>query len=364
MDGDSIFNELAADWGGDDGSELGSAVGDRSRSPTLCPGRSRPPRLLALTSSAWRPAANGRPRRARPRRARFPAPPGNGSAVGDDGSSAASENTRRFTADPSYMGQFSSIAVFAQESCLWAFLESLDMMSNWKDNMQCDIRSDLGDKRLWMFRFWRGTYNDDELKNHYNRTVSDMKTYINVVPDGLKLRLLHDVPARPSASNSLPLTTNAQFTFLGMLSKYNFEYRRPFPMQRNAPTLDVWHRTVVGARQPLAQAAVNDMMAPCFLVPEIEGTFEGQDDTLYVDWIAPMSSMMARLQSAVGDDNQYALFRDVLGINFPCFCYFLKDDFTARQIEEAWLQCPVIRRAKTSRGSTGGGRPSRGCRWK
>ena len=96
MDGDS--NELAVDWGGDDGSESGSAVGDRSRSPTLCPGRSRPPqRLLALTSSAWRPPAR---LNRRPRRARGPAPPDDGSAVGDDGSSAVGENRSRFFRAP------------------------------------------------------------------------------------------------------------------------------------------------------------------------------------------------------------------------------------------------------------------------
>ena len=87
-------------------------------------------------------------------------------------------------------------------------------------------------------------------------------------------------------------------------------------MERNAPTLDVWHRTPVGAVRPLAQAAVNDMMAACFLVPEIRETFEGQDDNLYVDWDDEMSSMMARLQSAVGDDCQYVLFREVLPIRF------------------------------------------------
>ena len=142
------------DWGDDE-----SAPGD-SRSPTPRR-RSRSPRQLALQ---WYPV-NHHTRRTR-------------SAVGD-------ENTRRFTADISYLGTLSWFAVFAQGSRLWEFLESVDMKANWNDNRQGvargEVASDLGDKRVLLFRFWHGTYDDDQLRKHYNLTMSDMKNFMNCI---------------------------------------------------------------------------------------------------------------------------------------------------------------------------------------
>ena len=67
------------------------------------------------------------------------------------------------------------------------------------------------------------------------------------------------------------------------------------------------------------------------------------------------------LKSAVGDP-PCALFREVLGTNFPCFSYINMFDFTAAQIEEAWVTLPVLRRAKNSRG-THAGRQNKNWEW-
>ena len=87
---------------------------------------------------------------------------------------------------------------------MWEFLESLDMKANWNDNRQGvargEVASDLGDKRLWLFRFWHGTYDDDQLRKHYNLTMSDMKNFMNCISERYKLRLLDDVPKRPFSS--------------------------------------------------------------------------------------------------------------------------------------------------------------------
>ena len=44
--------------------------------------------------------------------------------------------------------------------------------------------------------------------------------------------------------------------------------------------------------------------------------------------------------------------RTVLAINFPALCHLFGNDFTARQLESAWLNMPLVKRSKPNRGTT------------
>lgn len=56
---------------------------------------------------------------------------------------------------------------------------------------------------------------------------------------------------------------------------------------------------------------------------------------------------MAR--SAVGDVF-FHYVREVLAISFPAFCWMLRDDHTADEIETAWVYMPLVRPGKSNRG--------------
>ena len=259
------------------------------------------------------------------------------------------------------MGQQRWPGVFGSASHFWDYVECLDMSETWIS--YSNSSSAVGEEGTMIkstFRFWHQTYSDSDLLNHYKRSVTEMKDYINESPTGTFGRLLDDVPERPSASEGRPLAASKRYEFLGLLAKYNLEYRRPYPQERNAMSLDRWHKMDLG--RPLAawaKTSIEKMMAPYFRVPEYPQTLAWWD----VDWDAEITSMMVPLKSAVGDP-PCALFREVLGTNFPCFSYINRKDFTAAQIEEAWVQLPVLRRGKMNRGTNAGRQQGDRGRWR
>jgi len=242
------------------------------------------------------------------------------------------------------MGSLSDIAVFDDDSPYWDYVTSLGMDTHWNSNYD---PSAVGDRvsTYWSstfhFAYWSFTL--EKLVAHYNRCLAEMKDYINSSRD--MGRLLDDVPSRPTAWESRPLATNRRYEFLGLLAKYNLEYRRPFPQDRNARPLDLWHMRKGEAGQA---ELVDRMMAPDFRVPDFAWETLSWWD---VKWDAPRSSMLVPLKSAFGDPPM-AIFREVLGVPFPCFAFINRESFTAAQIEEAWQKLPILRRGKGTRGTS------------
>ena len=65
--------------------------------------------------------------------------------------------------------------------------------------------------------------------------------------------------------------------------------------------------------------------------------------------------MILRLTWAVGDDTTPGVVvRNVLAMGFPSLCLLLKDSFTAKEINAAWLAMPLVRTGKTARGTNAG----------
>ena len=102
------------------------------------------------------------------------------------------------------------------------------------------------------------------------------------------------------------------------------------------------------------------MVADCFQLPDLRpDTFVGFD----VDWYATGSTMILPfiMESVVGDSFD-CLCREVLGINFLSFA-MINSNFTAREVEEAWLTLPILRRGKERTRGASSGKARRQNHW-
>ena len=146
---------------------------------------------------------------------------------------------------------------------------------------------------------------------------------------------------------------------IGLISKYNMEYRRPYPFEQMAP-LEHWSTMRV---RDLPHGALQFLNEPKFQVDWEELRETAVWHSRGAANMDPPSSMIIPLwsQSAVGDEwvtDEWAMVRRVLAISFPRLCVELMGQYTARQIEAAWETFPIVSNIKPS-----GGPPSRGSQW-
>ena len=110
---------------------------------------------------------------------------------------------------------------------------------------------------------------------------------------------------------------------------------------------------------------VTDYLLDLYLGGHFDVDADDLEDTMIwenpdIDWKAwekKPSSMLVPVvlkkprTSAVGAGSYYV--RSVTGVTFPGLCYLLGDQFTATQIEAAWLDLPLIKPGKKNRGKKG-----------
>ena len=181
-----------------------------------------------------------------------------------------------------------------------------------------------------------------------------MKEWLREAPDHWKT-LLSNVPGRPSAPGKGAgkgiLQPSPANNMKGMLSKYNWEMRHPFPVK--CGTLDSWTESQAN----LDSALLHQFQSGDFDIAKDNLThttiFERKD----VDWASWAwagtsigSSMLVPVSvgdSAVGE----YLCRSVTTVCFPAFCYLLGTHFTAAAIETAWLKLPLVKPLRKNRGT-------------
>ena len=156
--------------------------------------------------------------------------------------------------------------------------------------------------------------------------------------------LLADVPGRPwSASPRRPLASTASDDLLGLLAKYNLQYRRPAP--HNFTMLDGW---TLNRMTNIDDEVLQLFTGPQYNIatPELRHTHVWQQsDVDWNSWSAHPSSVLVPVfsphspTSAVGEEQYYC--RSVTTTTFPAFCYLLGEQFTAAEIEAAWLEPPA-----------------------
>ena len=164
-------------------------------------------------------------------------------------------------------------------------------------------------------------YDDRLLKEHYARIQVEMK---EALKSGCGLgRLLDGIPPRPDQhgrplATGLTVTHNPRYEMGGLFTKYQFEYRRPYPVDAIMP-LDVWSRE---KRTEMDADVVAKLEASHFDIDPsvLPLVVRGRDD---IDWDAmgaESSSMLVPLTSAGGD----VMVRKVMTMNIPGLCWVLR----------------------------------------
>ena len=142
---------------------------------------------------------------------------------------------------------------------------------------------------------------------------------------------------RPLAPTGLP-DGEKRKDLLGLFSKYNLEYRRPYPQHRNIAGMDVW--------KTLVEAPCDSPFTSEDFRVELRD-FSGTQIWDQADWFAwekAKSSMIVPMKdgaSAVGDFG-----RTVVTTSFHALCWLLGDFHTADEIEEAWERMPLVKMAR------------------
>ena len=168
------------------------------------------------------------------------------------------------------------------------------------------------------------------------------------------------VPGRPARGSvqegrplaSVTLTDGPRFDLLGLLAKYNWQYRRPFPQYWNVK-LDAWRLMADGKEFDMFRGKDYHVRGN-----ELQETSVWQK--LNVDWEAwacsPSSMLVptttcAPSSSAVGDSSpvRQVYVRRVVTINFPALCWLLRKNHSAAEVEEAWLRMPLVKCGKKNR---------------
>ena len=151
----------------------------------------------------------------------------------------------------------------------------------------------------------------------------------------------------------------------GLFSKYNWEYRRPMPNSKTA--IEKWKfRKCIKGSDFNEKWAVwhweNDYMVK---MTDLQQTavWENED----IDWKywtkcsmvlpvfsdepSPASKAYYTREGLPAVGGTYYV-RTVLATNFPAFCHLFGNEFTAYELESAWLNMPLVKRSKPNRGST------------
>ena len=168
-------------------------------------------------------------------------------------------------------------------------------------------------------------------------------------------RLLESVPRRPLATDGPSATAprlvdNPRGQMLGLLAKYNWQFRRPYPQRGNVlrlDQLDGW-RPVATDRLDANQVQIFSGHQYHIDLREFRETFIWAQEN--VDWTAAVGAPSSMLvPTTVG----YHYVRTVTGICFPSLCWVLRRYHTAEEIETAWLHMPLLRPGKSNRGTQG-----------
>ena len=169
--------------------------------------------------------------------------------------------------------------------------------------------------------------------------------------------LFADIPRRPHRQDARrPSASVAADELVGLLAKYNLQYRRPAPIKLTM--LDNW--TLSPANNIPVDVVKLFTSEPYHVdVNELRHTHVWQQGNVDWDrWNKQPSSLpvpvlpVDKLPSAVGEIKYYV--RCVTTTTFPALCFLLGKDFSARDIEAAWLQLPIVKSGKKNRGSHGG----------
>ncbi len=200
---------------------------------------------------------------------------------------------------------------------------------------------------------FNAAYDDDEIRKHYLQAQAIVKDWLHDVSADTLETLLCSISPRPlacSRKNTNPEVDKLKpglHDVLGIVSKYQFQYRRPYLHNTEADS-DTWGRPLATKEPPENLTCYSLCVAP--------------DD--FGDAWALLPCGMFKPESAIGNrvcsllakslslDKFYT--RTVVGVSFPYFLWTFRKCQTALAIEHAWLTLPLIRQGKPGRGTNAG----------
>ena len=287
---------------------------------------------------------------------------GGKSAVGDGGLQRHWKIIRDIVKNMSdtEKAQFTDYEVFKASSSLWGALA--------QETQQPGTIAGLGtlcnEPVFFTINVYASETHEETLARHSNAWVNGFKELLAAAEGDWKT-LLADVPGRPwRADLRRPSASVEADNFLGLMSKYNLQYRRPAP--NNLTMLDNW---TLSLAKNIPDYVVKLLTSERYHVDvlELRHTHVWQQCTVdWKSWREQPSSMLISVvsvetsASAVGEIKYYT--RSVTTTTFLAFCYLLGKQFSARDIEAAWLELPVVKPGKQNRGASGGG--SKKNKWK
>ena len=149
--------------------------------------------------------------------------------------------------------------------------------------------------------------------------------------------------------------------FRGMLTKYNYEYRRPFLGEAFIPKLDDWH--VEDCRDPELDNRLRFLCDQRFHVEKEthesiwhsaskawDKVAVGTKTNVQLDWNAWYLNPTSLVVPTTKDGIYFV--RTVTAICFASLCLLLRNLSTAQEVEEAWLKMPIVKPRKPNRGSS------------
>ena len=254
--------------------------------------------------------------------------------------------------DLSLLGSLRDISVFAPESELWRALAG-----RWRSSLKSEQADDLGEDVFCEFNF----YDSDAVnlqKRHFAFWTRTLRAFMQT-KGVIHTRLVASVTTRPGIALDHEWNSPKN-AVLGLLAKYNWQFRRPYPHRGNVE-LDTWQK---------APAKVLDAgQIELFSGREFRvATKEFRETSIWfqedIDWPAltmPSSMIVPTTDRsappwAAGHPPTFYYIRQVSTISFPALCWLFRNDATAAAIEAAWLQMPIVKPGKANRGNKAGKR--------
>ena len=214
---------------------------------------------------------------------------------------------------------------------------------------------------FFLFSVYEGAGLQESLTRNYHAWCNGMKDCVLKWPEEWP-EMLGNVPRRPLApgqtAGTSMLKPSPGSDMKGLFTKYTWQYRMPSPI--SYVMIDEWTKSqgipdrellmfFQGGefdiekgdlkRTPIWKAEDVDWESWCSESPSFKliGTDIG-------------SSMLVPVSFDRSAVDEYYI-PSVFAVCFPAFCYLLGKQFTAAEIEDAWLKLPIVKPGKKNRGA-------------
>ena len=207
-----------------------------------------------------------------------------------------------------------------------------------------------------LFSVNEGAGLQESLTRNFHAWCNGMKDYMLKWPEEWS-ELLANVPRRPLAPGQAAGPSMLGY-IKGLFTTYTWQYRMASPI--SSAMIDEWTKSeAIPDRELLMYFQGGDFdidqahlkRTPIWKDEDVDWAQWSWDSP---SWMAIGTSIGCSMLVPVSFDrsavDEYYI-RSVTAVCFPAFCYLLGKQFTAAEIEDAWLKLPIVKPAKNNRGT-------------